>query len=180
MFGAIIWVVVVIWIVATVSKNKKQQGQKQQKPVQSVQQKAVPKNQNSDAGQTGNLGSAIDHQRATLERLQKKYNRQPEESILDRAKASVEQRFAEPQAVHSDSNARVLESSSTHKVSERNRREERKPLDSRELPQAAAEEQSDIMKQIENLMVAGPDTSVEFGRDFLAEGMDMLNRIQGI
>ena len=33
-----------------------------------------------------------------------------------------------------------------------------------------------ILSDVENLMVKGPDTSLSFERDFLAEGMDILNQ----
>lgn len=37
---------------------------------------------------------------------------------------------------------------------------------------------SDMMKEIEDLMIKGPDTSIAFERDFVSEGLDLLNRIQ--
>ena len=38
--------------------------------------------------------------------------------------------------------------------------------------------QEDLLGPVYDLMVKGPDTSIAFERDFLAEGMDMLNRYQ--
>ncbi len=37
---------------------------------------------------------------------------------------------------------------------------------------------SDMMKDIEDLMIKGPDTNIAFERDFVSEGLDLLNRIQ--
>lgn len=42
----------------------------------------------------------------------------------------------------------------------------------------AEAEQSDIMRAVEDLMVKGPDTSIAFERDFVSEGLELLNRIQ--
>ena len=36
--------------------------------------------------------------------------------------------------------------------------------------------QEDLLGPVYDLMVKGPDTSIAFERDFLAEGMDMLNK----
>lgn len=36
--------------------------------------------------------------------------------------------------------------------------------------------QEDLLGPVYDLMVQGPDTSIAFERDFLAEGMDMLNK----
>ena len=45
--------------------------------------------------------------------------------------------------------------------------------------QVAAENDSeDLMREVEDLMIMGYDGTLEFERDFVAEGVDMLNRIQ--
>ena len=45
--------------------------------------------------------------------------------------------------------------------------------------QVAAENDSeDLMRDVEDLMIMGYDGTLEFERDFVAEGVDMLNRIQ--
>ena len=40
-------------------------------------------------------------------------------------------------------------------------------------------EEDTLMDQVYDLMVTGYNGNMEFDRDFLAEAMDMLNRIQG-
>ena len=42
----------------------------------------------------------------------------------------------------------------------------------------AADSRYDLMQQVSDLMIMGPQYEMEFQRDFLAEGMDMLNRCQ--
>lgn len=37
--------------------------------------------------------------------------------------------------------------------------------------------QQDLMKEVERLMVLGPDTTVAFARDFTAEGIELMNRL---
>ncbi|MCI8993235.1 MAG: hypothetical protein HFG80_11035 [Eubacterium sp.] len=45
-----------------------------------------------------------------------------------------------------------------------------------EQPQLSAEENRDLMKEVFDLMIVGPDTSTYYGRDFVAEGVEMVNR----
>lgn len=45
---------------------------------------------------------------------------------------------------------------------------------------AEFDENCDIMKQINDLMIMGYSGNLEFDRDFIAEGVDMLNSYQGL
>lgn len=94
-------------------------------------------------------------------------------SILQRAKASVAEDFAETETpvgngYQSQYNVQQGQRELARKVEEKINR----PVI------MEADDNSDIMKKVEDLMVKGPDASIVFKRDFLAEGMDMLNRIQ--
>lgn len=45
-------------------------------------------------------------------------------------------------------------------------------------PVTAESDTEDLMREVEDLMIMGYDGTLEFERDFVAEGVDMLNRIQ--
>ena len=135
-------------------------------------------------------------QQATKERLQRKYGKmsQPGGDILQRAKASVAEDFnkdelktfagkasrakapgnagaAKPMGNGTDGAASMVQDA-------KRRQQEMERRIAEKLASAEAE-QSDIMKTVEDLMVKGPDTSIAFQRDFVSEGLELLNRVQG-
>lgn len=173
MAGIIIWVIIIVWIAYAASKKNQQKGG-------NGQEKNVMK------------------QQATKERLQKKYNR-PSQSggdILQRAKASVAEDFDKDDLKNSgdensgtkSSGARAagnvgkdagssMDAAAAMVQDAKKRQREMERRIAEKLATAEAE-QSDIMKTVEDLMVKGPDTSIAFERDFVSEGLELLNRIQ--
>lgn len=132
-------------------------------------------------------------QQATKERLQKKYGRpvSSDGDILERAKASVAEDFDKDElevsgeknpdtkaAESSGKNAgNDMEAAAIMVQDARKRQQEMERRIAEKLASAEAE-QSDIMKTVEDLIVKGPDTGIAFERDFVSEGLALLNRIQ--
>lgn len=242
--GAIIWVIIVIWVVVALSKGKSPKGSQNARPMNTMQQKARSNEKNNSgwqqgasrsgeqaagqqtmAGYGGNLNS---RQQELKERLAKKYARPSNSSILERAKASVAEDFDKDQGASKaassyNTGGGVGQNRGMNKnTGTSGRSVEKQPvgdksragsspmaagpvagsagtaggsgmpqsgmavdawMDAPDSSQAAFAVMpdaitSDTMKEIENLMITGPDTSIAFERDFVSEGLDMLNQIQ--
>ena len=107
-------------------------------------------------------------QRDLKERLIQKYKTPSDSGILERAKASVEEDFSqdyrepvppETKPQHIDLAAEKMKFAIQYRE-----------------PEEVSD--GDLLKEIEDLMIKGPNTEIAFGRDFLSEGLDLLNRIQ--
>lgn len=167
MAGIIIWVIIIIWIAYAASrKNQQKSGNGQERPTENAMK-----------------------QQATKERLQKKYNR-PSQSggdILQRAKASVAEDFDKDSLKNPGTKAagnvgktagNGMDTAAAMVQDAKKRQQEMERRIAEKLATAEAE-QSDIMKTVEDLMVKGPDMSIAFERDFVSEGLELLDRIQG-
>lgn len=77
------------------------------------------------------------------------------EDILTRANRNTQQQFAED----------ILE-----------QKQKDIPKDREEQQLMFVEENTDLMKEVFDLMIVGPDTSTYYDRDFVAEGVEMINR----
>ncbi len=201
--GAIIWVIIVIWVVVAVSKGKSPSSSQSAKPVNTMQQKARSNEKNNTGWQyaaqpvkqtvpqqtTADYGrSTADKQRELKERLAKKYNKSSGSVILERAKASVAEDFDKNQETskavnfyntggETTQNQGLYKSAGTSGgPGEKQTAGNRSQTESS--PMIPVDVTSDTMKEIENLMITGPDTSIAFERDFVSEGLDMLNQIQ--
>lgn len=190
----IIAIIVVVWIIYADKKRKAKKAQEnagmnRQSVGKVNRQSAVGMNRQSvgrinQPGQAGNmLHNAADvmeksmsqTQRELKERLQKKYGsvaqqgravsqsnvqnrrmQQPEEenSILSRAAANVQEEAVDEL---------------------RFEQREETVVDSLDL---ALIESSPLMQQISDLMITGYTGELSFGRDFVAEGVEMLNRCE--
>lgn len=213
--GLIIWIIIIIWVVVAVSKNKTNNTGTKHTSSQTVVNRQM--NQTAKKADTNqwkeqrqvSQDSWVDSnrkQQELKERLAKKYNRpigQPQGDILQRAKASVAEDFS-----NSGYDKQEAESNGTDKESfearaigispQRNMKIEeaiyKKPIDDQtrkqEMERRVAEkleaaewkegqkDSENVLRTVEDLMIMGPNTELTFSRDFLAEGMDMLNRIQ--
>ena len=181
MAGIIIWVIIIVWIAYAASKKNQQKGGNGQARPTGSDRSAIPNRPAKPAGKGSaynpwqgfdQAGNAM-KQQATKERLQKKYNR-PSQSggdILQRAKASVAEDFDK------DNLKNFVDAAAAMVQDAKKRQQEMERRIAEKLASAEAE-QSDIMKTVEDLMVKGPDTSIAFERDFVSEGLDLLNRIQ--
>lgn len=117
-------------------------------------------------------------QRATKERLQQKYgvsskapfnaNADTEKDILSRAKTNVREEAADTfkQQAHAEvcaeyrSHAEVAADLTAHKGHS---------------PECDFEGESDLVKRVNDLIVMGYSGEMDFERDFVAEGVEMLN-----
>lgn len=192
MGGFVIWVIIVIWVVVAASKKAEKNKEKgidskpeNRRPAGTVQNRtsqstASPrKEQWQGYNQSGNQMK----QQELKERLSKKYNQyagKPQGDILQRAKASVEDDFLkngyDVNEASSDSNVKYPDDQSRQKDLERRVAEK---LAAAEGLENERYQQEHVLQTVEDLMVKGPDVKLTFERDFLSEGTDMLNRIQG-
>lgn len=112
-------------------------------------------------------------QKATKNRLQQKYGSQQKPAqngnILDRAKGNVQEKA--PSAIQQEMHAEVCREYREPAHAEENVMEHKLQCDNCD---TGAE--SDIIKKINDLMVTGYSGDMTFDRDFIAEGVDMLNR----
>lgn len=121
----------------------------------------------------------VAQQRATKERLERKYGKaasqtsyqkasKPQTDILSRAKTNVKEESADKfkQQAHAEvcseyrSHAKTSPDLQAHKGHS---------------PECDFEGESDILKRVNDLMIMGYDGALEFDRDFIAEGVEMLN-----
>lgn len=147
-------------------------------------------------------------QQELKERLSKKYGSragQPQGDILQRAKASVAEDFsddgydklkadsnrtdkdkgsfeARPMGISPQRNMKIEEAIYKKPIDAQTRKQEMERRVAEKLEAAEWKEgqkdSENVLRTVENLMIMGPNTELTFSRDFLAEGMDMLNRIQ--
>lgn len=215
--GFIIWIIIIVWVVVALSRNKgKTTGQKTVNR-QQVRNAGTVKSSGKrpEQNKTENYGDSwLDERNKQQElkaRLSKKYNRSDDTSkgdILQRARASVEEDFAnnnsengagsfkgnesygtaggfEARAVGASvSNTSIKMEDAVYK-NPKNDQDRQKEMERRIAEKLETEEwkegQKDsrnLLRTVEDLMVMGPNAELSYERDFLAEGLDMLNRIQ--
>lgn len=188
--GLLIIGFVIFWIVRTKSRNgnqttKPNQPRKSQpKPNQPVRQsRPVRPNQpmrqqNQPMGQRqpvkGTVSSTPGHQTGTTYTKPAAPTKQ-EEDILAKANRNVREQQMEKQE--------ELKARLTQKYGEIPKEQKSgKPLGKEKAPAVSGVEQEaqtgDLMREINDLMVKGYDGELTFSRDFVAEGIEMLNRIQ--
>jgi len=114
----------------------------------------------------------------------------PMGDILERAKASVaedfnvNQGFEEKAVGITPSDSGIIQKDVTYQNPKadlaKQKEIQRKVAEKLEKAEqeSARQEEENVLKVVEELMVKGPNMELTFERDFLAEGMDMLNRIQ--
>ena len=133
----------------------------------------------SSVRSTGNDAySYSQKQRATKERLQQKYGTTQTQSsyaqtaaktdILSRAKENVAEEAQD--TFKQEAHAEVCAEYRSHAQTAPNLTEHKGHS-----PECDFETESDIMKRVNDLIVMGYDGEMAFERDFIAEGVDMLN-----
>ena len=125
--------------------------------------------------------TAQEKQQETKARLEAKYKAVPkparESEILKRAMASVNEDFSKNVTDEKEEESNSKNWEAINKQKEIERRVAAK-LASEEEIEADKQQQYHLIQTVEDLMIKGPNTELAFERDFLAEGMDMLNKIQ--
>ncbi len=155
---SIIYLIIILVILRKVLKDKK----KTVKP-----KNTAPPPKRPPAAQTvqrpqnkGNLSRPkTDYQeqqkmRDLKQRLKEKYTPAPRSEILENAKENV-----------AENDVDLLKEA------------DRRWHDSARVPALHTQEDTDILKQVYDLMIVGYSGNLNFKRDFLSEGMDMINRI---
>ncbi len=178
LLSLLFWVAIISKIVKAVKGEKKDSGQRknvQQRPMQSYtnqrqvnQQRPVQK-----TTQAQRDAYYYNQQKTTKDRLQQKYavpqNPAQKGDILSRARENVKEN--EPDKMQQQIHAEVCRdfrtnASTTADVAEH-----------KELSVFCdSGEESDIIKRVNDLIITGYSGEMEFDRDFIAEGVDMLNR----
>ena len=161
-FSFLIFVVIIVNVIKSISKA--QNGTKRSNIQQARTQQNV--NQKGSQNHTYYYG---EQQRTTKERLQQKYGKQPKGDILSRAKENVRENDQDKFA--QEMHAEVCSEYKGHVSDNPNLKEH----------QAHSEEcidaqESDILKRVNDLIIMGYSGNMEFERDFVAEGVEMLNK----
>ena len=118
-------------------------------------------------------------QRATKERLEKKYGKAssqisyqksaaPKQDILTRAKENANEEAAD--TFKQQAHAEVCAEYRCHANASPDLQ-----VHQSQSPECDIEGESDILKRVNDLIVMGYDGNMEFDRDFVAEGVEMLN-----
>lgn len=164
----IIWGVVISKIVKAVKGNKEKNTGRGNTQRQQTQQRPVQR-----TTQAQRDSYYYNQQKSTKERLQQKYGTQQKTAqtgdILSRAKDNVQE--MEPSKIQQQMHAEVCRdfSATAHAKSDVKQHKELSEL-------CDTGEESDIIKRVNDLIVTGYSGDMNFDRDFIAEGVDMLNR----
>lgn len=170
LISLIIWGIVIYKFIVAI-KGKPEKGQKR-----SVTKQSQPVQRTTQAERDAYYYS---QQRATKERLKRKYearekavaqqNKTEKKDILSRAKDNVHENESNvmEQQMHAEvcrdyrANEHVVSDVAVHKKTSQF---------------CDNGEESDIIKRVKDLIVTGYSGDMHFERDFVAEGVDMLNR----
>lgn len=163
--------IILIFIGVFISKLVKASGNSNTK--KNARQSAQPQKQVRRTTQAERDAYYYNQQRNTKQRLQQKYGTQqkstPKSDILARAKENVQENDANTIQQELHANACRDYRASSHVASN---------VNMHRVLSADCDTigESDILKKVNDLMVTGYSGDMKFERDFLAEGIDMLNR----
>lgn len=152
------------------SLNK--QSAKKQQPNQAVYRAGSQRD--ASGWGAGNPYDSLQQQRATKERLKRKYgswisaNQTEKADVFTRAKANVQEETED--RIKQELHAAVCSEYRSHAQTQPDLAAHRMHAEEWE-----AAEESDIIKHVNDLIVTGYSGEMEFDRDFVAEGIEMLN-----
>lgn len=198
MLGVIVWIIVLWVIINNVKKNQKvEKGAPSQQNVPQRSQSA-PSQQNVAQRKPSTYTSNSSSQEELKQRLSQKYGSgkyaqkkqttvnvqsasKPQTDILARAAANVSEDFEEKpdktvateEIVKDLVNKKMEGMTQTQIVEEADAIAEIDLYKVFDIPQV--QQDSELMKTVSNLMAKGVSTEVPFQRDFVAEGMEMIN-----
>lgn len=198
MLGVIVWIIVLWVIINNVKKNQKvEKGAPSQQNVPQRSQSA-PSQQNVAQRKPATYTSNSSSQEELKQRLSQKYGSgkhaqkkqttvnvqsasKPQTDILARAAANVSEDFEEKpektvateEIVKDLVNKKMEGMTQTQIVEEADAIAEIDLYKVFDIPQV--QQDSELMKTVSNLMAKGVSTEVPFQRDFVAEGMEMIN-----
>ena len=180
LIGLIFWAIIISKVFKAIKGEQKHSGKKANQQYQSFKEKQTTMQRQQSANRPVQKTTPAqrdayyyNQQKATKERLQQKYAVQPNQDskrdILSRAKENVAEN--EPDVFEQQAHAEVCRDfrATAHAASDVNTHKELSPL-------CDTGEESDIIKRINDLMITGYSGDMTFERDFIAEGVEMLNR----
>ena len=197
--------IILIVIMAVVKSSNKNTKQNESKKIRKNLEDAVLENARKRAMEQGGMQQRTpvqtytqtqqrmaDSQRtkSVYEKQTKMYTYQNPEAtkqqtandILARANRNVMEQEAEREKQEvKEQKAGMTKEQQTAKAREQKKQQliQQKLEQTKAAEQVAAESDAeDLMREVEDLMIMGYDGTLEFERDFVAEGVDMLNRIQ--
>lgn len=193
MAGIIVWAIVLFVIISNVKKNQKSAGTgvpKQANPPQRNQVNPPQRNQAKPVQYGASAGNQEELKRRLMEKYagrtmqqpvkkvpsgeKKEYSMQQKPDILAKASANVAEDFEEepvsgPNIPKADG---MTEAQIVKKADELAEVDLYKVYDVPQLQQ-----ESELMKMVSDIMAKGVDTEPAFSRDFVAEGLDMINNM---
>ncbi|MCR5667116.1 MAG: hypothetical protein K6G01_09825 [Eubacterium sp.] len=187
MFVLFIWIIFIVLIVVSsvASKNKadkKKAANKQPEPVNRTQewirqeqrkaaQAKMPKKQQQKSmaakaamGKQKNTVKGKKQEASWANLFEEPAKKGSASDILARANRNVNEDFSTEEPVKPEEATNVQ--TKMPDMEEMIRREQLR----------MREENEDLMATVQDLMIKGPDTEIRFARDFVAEGMDMVNK----
>lgn len=189
MAGIIVWAIILFVIIANVKKNQKKNSMgvpKQGNPPLREQVNPSQKNQAKPVQSTTSAGNQEELKRRLMEKYagrttqqaakkepsgeKKEYSVQQKPDILMKAFANVAEDFEE-------------EPASTQNFPKTDEMIETQKLPKEELAKVDLDkaidvrQEFDLMKMVRDIMAKGVDTEPAFSRDFVAEGLDMINKM---
>lgn len=152
MGGLIVWLIILLCILANIAKSQKKSGEEAKNQLKKSQQ-MLQKSQN--------------YKRTVNSKQPVKQNNVPKQKpdILVKASANVAEDFEEKRV--SQTATREEEIKSPYKPSEMKGQTESEIV----------QQESELMRTVNDLMAKGVDTELPFQRDFVAEGLDMINNM---
>ena len=182
LIGLLFWIAIVAKIVKAFKRDEKKSTKKSMQQYTTAGQRQMAQQrgqmQNRPVQKTTQAqrdAYYYNQQKATKERLQQKYAPQPKTTatangnILERAKENVQTKAADAfvQQAHAEVCRDYNETS--HRMPDVKVHKEESAL-------CDTGEESDIIKRVNDLIITGYSGDMHFDRDFIAEGVEMLNR----
>lgn len=190
MAGIIVWAIILFVIIANVKKNQKKNSTgvpKQGNPPLKEQVNPPQRNQAKPVQSTTSAGNQEELKRRLMEKYagrttqqaakkepsgeKKEYSVQQKPDILMKAFANVAEDFEEEPASTQNfpKTDEMIETQKLPKAEELAKVDLDKAVDVRQ--------ESELMKMVRDIMAKGVDTEPAFSRDFVAEGLDMINKM---
>ena len=173
LFALIFWGIIVSRIIKAIKGDKKRTTSRGKQQYQTTQRQQVQQRPVQRTTQAQRDAYYYNQQKATKDRLQQKYATQqkaaPKSDILARAKENVQEN--EPDVMEQQVHAEVCRDfrATAHATTDVAQHKKLSAL-------CDNGEESDIIKRVNDLIVTGYSGDMNFDRDFIAEGVDMLNR----
>lgn len=182
MAGIIVWAIILFVIIANVKKNQKKNSTgvpKQGNPPQRNQ--AKPVQSTTSAG----------NQEELKRRLMEKYAGRTTQQAAKKGSSGEKKEYSEQQKpdILIKAFANVAEDFEEEPASTQNFPKTDEMIETRKLPKAEelakvdldkavdVQQESELMKMVRDIMTKGVDTEPAFSRDFVAEGLDMINNM---